>query len=654
MGKTNPFLAGRSEFEPEPVFYMPNSMLEWVGRQPLIFEGHRGSGKSSILKSLSWQAMWRTSGIEVDGPPEVRELYNSPSHLGAYWRAEEMDIGYWETWRDQYGDESAQKYFGTYLDFLFIDLLLDAIQGVRKCLGKHFIDSRAERGFVTEMLHECFSSPKFRPQLAEESFAALRNVAKSTHLGIRDLIYLQASFDEMTESYPVTGPGLLLKSFGNAFLKHYSCLSDWTVLLLLDDCNHLSEWQTRVVNSAIAKVAIPITYKLTSVIGLYKSRLTIDGRPVNEHELKRVVVPSAKPTDSMFAKMAQGVCRVRISKHYDRKKAKKFNFKKFLGPFELETLLERKLRDSEKDESVHLRRQAMKDAENERRSLSITSTWLSSKDVRKEREVIFLDRELHKKQLRHNMSVYKKKWNHVAAIALCKEFHLDFPYCGWRTILHLSNGSIREMLRIMSRIWDVSRLEVDRFVTQVPLDAAIQTRAIYEVADASFKSIDDKPVFDHSTLPEICRRLGKLFSKCQSYPYICTTPETASIRIKLTDVDDDIATIIEMAVMSGVMLRCKSDETIAVGLHPVLSPEFKISFRNPFYYPESITQSQLQRLFKGDKKTADKVVKEILEARMQRYRSKHGDKDKGEDEDTAKQKTGRPKTQKYLFELDRE
>ena len=33
---------------------------------------------------------------------------------------------------------------------------------------------------------------------------------------------------------------------------------------------------------------------------------------------------------------------------------------------------------------------------------------------------------------------YQKKWNHAAAISLCKELRLDFPYGGHRVLVHLS------------------------------------------------------------------------------------------------------------------------------------------------------------------------------------------------------------------------
>ena len=145
MGESkNPFIYGRSEFETNPAFYIPPAITEWVSRQPIIFEGLRGSGKSSILKSLTWEVAWKVADASIHGSATVRKIFSSSKHLGVYFRAEEMDVGYWESWKMICGDDCAQKYFGTYIEFIYLDLFLNALQGIRITSKKYFLNAQSE------------------------------------------------------------------------------------------------------------------------------------------------------------------------------------------------------------------------------------------------------------------------------------------------------------------------------------------------------------------------------------------------------------------------------------------------------------------------------------------------------------------------------
>ncbi len=624
MGESkNPFVYGRSEFETNPTFYVPPAITEWVSRQPIIFEGLRGSGKSSILKFLTWEVAWEVAGASVHGPATVRKIFSSPKHLGVYFRAEEMDVGYWKSWRMICGDDCAQKYFGTYIEFIYLDLFLNALQGIRVTSRKYLLNAQSEINFVKEMIKICFPSEEYRPSLYDISFESFRSIVRDTHIGIRALVYRKVEEKSMLETYPILGPGSIIQSFGKLFVEYYPELSDWTLMPLLDDCNYLTEWQTRVINSSIVKSKAPIAYKLTSVKGLHKSRLTIDNRPVNDHELRTIYISGDSPTNWHYKNMVQGVCRARISQFYGKEKSSRFDFWKILGPFNLQDLLIIKLKTSQNESSLKLLKQAEAIAKTKNRPVSITSYWLTDMKVREEKETTRKDPLIQKQMIRRGESIYKRKWNHVAAAAICREFKLEFPYCGWKVVLHLSCGSIREMLRIMFEIWEKAKIDIDKFLTQNPLNINIQIQAIKKASLLSFDSLDKKPIFEKSSLPKICERLGYLFSKFQSDPYIYTTPESASLKTKFRKLDYEIIDIINFSVMTGVMLKKEVKDTIEIGLHPILAPKFGMSFRSPFYYPESISNEQMKILFKGSDGEAHKVIKQILYKRLLRYNKKY-------------------------------
>ncbi|MRS03613.1 hypothetical protein EG832_10400, partial [bacterium] len=281
----NPFTYGRIEFEDKPVIYMPDDMIEWVSSKPYFFMGPRGSGKSARLKALSWEVTWKNSNIELKGSNKIQRLRENPTYLGVYYRIEDMEPSYWDLWRVRNSIDAAQQYFGTYINFLYLDLFLNAINSIRKIDYNLFSNSTAEHEVVNDVLNEMYPNEKRRPKLADMSYRALREIVLLNHIGIRNLIFQNATETEIRETYPVSGPGTLIQAFGEALLKYYKELSGWNFMVLIDDCNILKEWQAIVINTAVAKARIPISYKLTSDENLYPTRRTLnEERTIVEHD----------------------------------------------------------------------------------------------------------------------------------------------------------------------------------------------------------------------------------------------------------------------------------------------------------------------------------------------------------------------------------
>lgn len=624
----NPFVYGRIEYEMNPTLYLTPSIFEYASKQPIIFTGIRGTGKSSILKSLTWEVAWKIEEMKICAIPVVQAMFRHPKHLGVNIRFEEMDVGYWESWKEDCGEDCAQKYFGTYIEMVLLDRFLNAMQEIRRKSKKYFLNAKAESDFIKSMVNVCFPSKQFRLSLFNFSFESLRSIVQDTHMGIRELVYRKTEEALIKQSYPIVGPGDIIQFFGELFIRHYKDLSDWTLMPLLDDCHLLSEWQTKVINSSIVKSKAPIAYKLTSVTGLYKSKLNIANRPLNEHDLKTIYMSYGGPKDKKYQDLVKGVCKARIEKYFNKRYSSQFKLKKILGQFNLEKLLINKFEKSENRGAIELLRKAKSIAEDKQKSISITSVWLSDKNIRDEKEIEDDDPFVQEKMMKRNESSYKKKFKYVAAVAICKEFHFDFPYSGWTALLNLSSGSIREVLRIMFEIWENAAMDIDQFIAQKPLKSKIQTQAINRASNLSFNTIDEKLIYRKSSFQKICKRLGKLFSKFQSYPYLCTIPESSSVRTKSTVNDKEVIDIIDQFVKLGFMLKKENEEKdiVTIGLHPILAPSFGISFRNPFYYPESITAQQMKIIFQGNDQDATRVAEEILSNRLNRYNKKYDKK----------------------------
>ncbi len=639
--KKNPFFHGRLEEERNPTLFVPDGITRWGSRKSILFEGGRGSGKSSTLRLLTWDVTWGVSNIRLCGSSSALSFMESPTYIGLYHRVEDIGVPLWERWQvAQNNPDMAQRYFATFLEFLYIDLFLNALNGIRRKGRTFFVDRSAEQELTSILLRECFPK-KDRPQLLNLSFTSLREIIAEVHRGIRQLVFQDTSEEEIKATYSVVGPGDLLKQAGRQFQKCYSTEGERTILVLLDDCNFLTKWQTVVVNTAVANCEGPISYKLSTLAGMYPTFDTMDRqRPVVLDNIDVVRLPSESshiPVRKNGAKglldltFADQVCKARIIDYCGEEYASKFDFKELLGSFDLEAALEKKLAMSENDEAFSLLKKAREPKETDGLP-KITGVWLLEKQVRDYELRREVSTDLLKRRKRQVSSVYFKKWNYVAGVALCREFNLDFPYFGQNVVLYLSWNSIREMLRIMSMIWDEAGGEINEFLKQRPIIQKIQTNGIVKAAESRYGVIDSKTVISESgsTLQRVCDRLGNLFLKCQSYPYIQTTPETASISVSSKAIDDDeeVQDIVRKGVVSGWLLRRVSGNRTYVGLHPILAPKFGISFRNPFFYPEPVSSVNLRSLFLGGDAEARKVEKEILDKRLARYEKRHKEKGK--------------------------
>lgn len=650
----NPFIYGRREFETDTPIYVDDTsegflgFFDWISGQQFLFEGIRGSGKSSILRSMEWDVAWKISPIQVKGSKAIEEFFNKqPKHFGIRYRVEEMDSRYWDWWKNRVGKECAQIYFGTYFEYLLVDLFLNALIDLMHRYPEYFTKPDAEYALLDVILREGFPDPKSRPRLAESSLRALRNIIWDQHSGIKQAVYRGVSGVAISEEYVPLSPGSLVRCFGKNLVKNYDVFADSKVFPMLDDCNHLYSWQAEVLNAAISRAEAPVYYKITSVIDLYKSQQTTDGRPLNENELKAIRISGEDEAEwhylKRFSRVAQGVCQTRIRKHYSDEYANRFDFRRVLGKFDIETLLEHTVRESENPKAIGLlTRYKGYISANDKNIKSLTSAWLYENKIREEKTPSFANKDMQEKLLARLDSTYWRKWRYSAAIAICNELKLSFPYYGWQTVIHLSCGSIREMLNIMSEMWNVSDTTIDNFVNKRGIDYRIQRKAVKNAALNHLRGVSKLPICSSKTSlksetniekqaqPEyyfdtVCNRFGQLFKILQSYPSIGVTAETASIKYDCTKLDKSLLDDIDLAIMSGAMMRKEFDNSsLALGLRPILAPIYDISFRRPFFYYETLSETELHKLFTCSDTEVNHLISEIVKRRLGRLdKGKH-------------------------------
>lgn len=162
-------------------------------------------------------------------------------------------------------------------------------------------------------------------------------------------------------------------------------------------------------------------------------------------------------------------------------------------------------------------------------------------------------------------------------------------YCGFNTIIKLSNSNARTVLEILHYSFG-DHNESKKVYGKVNVKR--QTDAINRVANSFFEQIDFIPVNGYKA-KNLANALGNLFAEFLRDKR-AKKFETNSFSIKTTKLleeakIDELKAVLHDAIMWGVLLPSKANKIKNLGdivfdgrdytLHPILAPYFKISYR---------------------------------------------------------------------------
>jgi len=167
---------------------MGDNLMDWCGPKSILFLGSRGCGKTSILKAMSWELIYGQSGMVIQGTNRVLNYLKQPKHIGVYYRSEEMDSELWKRWGLK--DDDKAEYFATYLEYVVIDLFLDALNklSASSTTGALFAPPTKEAGFIADFTAICYPSGSGKPVLRDNTFTELRAYISQYHRDVKHAV----------------------------------------------------------------------------------------------------------------------------------------------------------------------------------------------------------------------------------------------------------------------------------------------------------------------------------------------------------------------------------------------------------------------------------------------------------------------------------
>ncbi len=542
----------------------PQYLPELLTSKPCILSGGRGTGKTTVLRILSYEGQQAVS-------PAGRDP-RSWDRFGMYWR---LDTNRVTAFQGNNLDEAAWiPVFGHYVNLI----LCKQLAGLAIWYADQVADSPALDGRAAELIAR---------SLHLEPADTLAELDKALEVGI-------VSFEARINNVVDEGPGRLslqgapIELFVR-YLRQLPQFSDRLLFFLLDEFENLLDYQQRVINTLIKHSGVNYTFKIgVKVTGHRDLRTLNDYEALQEPADFTSIDISEKLTAIGFSEFARQVCDERLARMAEAGVACARSIAELLPPIsEAEEADLLGLRDQ-----LHrLRRELVPLVSPEQleffdRLPSLEQYLVKYWSVSQLQgiDVVLFEAQADPTGWRTRLGNYQ-----YPMLFTIKEGKrgLRKLYAGWDTYVQLAAGNLRFLLQLVMEAL-IAQLDADRALTD-PVEPETQTEAAILVGR---RNVSDLQGLDPrgGELSRLVLGLGRVFQVMAHSP-AGHTPEVVQfdIRASSSTLAPDTARLIESAVRNLAFVRFSGNKRAAVSgetqdwqyaLHPIYAAFFGYSYRS--------------------------------------------------------------------------
>lgn len=567
------FGAYRAEWVDERLFELfraPQYLGSLMAVQPMVLQGGRGTGKTTVLKGLSFRGVHARSGGDMDA------LARAP-FIGLYWKVMMSQVAPF------HGEEvSAERWdslFSHYLNLIHCGLIADYLVW-RKDLGVPL----ALRAGAVEEVAECLALEGV--ETLDELLATLRRAHRRFEVYVNNVAGEKAP--------PLSMLGVPQRVFAEAVCAAEARTGS-RFCFLIDEYENLSDYQQRIFNTLIKESGGAIVYKVGVREEGWRERATLNPtqRLEEPQDFRRVDIVQELGRGGSFSRFAASVCEGRLAR-LDQPTLGSMGelMPELTEEAEAELLELDKLLAARREELLGCAPDAAGRSELEELAPLQAYALLEWSDAHKTTtslEEVVADYLARPGDWSSRFGNYR--YTLLFTIRKGKS-GLRKYYAGWETHCLLAAGNIRYLLQLVEtslRLQLRADLGLDR-----PLTNEIQTRAAQQVGEKNLFELESVSGTGNLLL-RLMLGFGRVFGRLAAGGS-AHRPETNQFELsrrvpkeELPDADqwERLELILTDAVMNSALIRTPANKLqerhdIAADLfivHPIFSPFFVFSHR---------------------------------------------------------------------------
>ncbi|AOE64073.1 hypothetical protein QZH45_06450 [Pseudomonas corrugata] len=573
------------------LFNEPSYFDELRTHRPCVLIGGRGTGKTTVLRGLSYQGQKALSSntIPVKDWPFYGLYYRVNTNRVTAFRGAELTEDKWSS------------YFGHYVNLIFCQQMLDFVSWF-KLNGGGEIQVRSG------------DLRKVAATLGLEDINSCEDLAEEIEYLILDF---ESLINTVVDNPPerISTLGAPLDALARALLASQE-LEGKQFYFLIDEFENFEDYQQRVLNTIIKHANTDYTFKVGVRELGWRQRATLNPNEqlTSPADYARISIAD-RLNDTRFPAFAESVIRQRIISAFSDETSVIATPQQLLPAMteleEAEILL------------GHDGVQKLKD----RLSKIAPPTLVSDANEIEPGYLYFLsymandDDALFCQNLKSWLD-NKSEWKH----RLDNHFHASLYsirkgkrgiskyYAGWDTYVSLSNGNIRYLLELVHAAF-IRHVENDG-TPQSPISPKSQTEAAEEIARKNLSELEGLSV-EGGKLTKLVLSIGRVLQVMASDAR-GHAPEVNQFHIKQDsarpDCSDQVKRILDQAVMHLALVRSPGNKLMSEGdtadydyrLHPIFSSLFVFSHRKKRKF--LLSDQQILGLISRPKET----IKEVL------------------------------------------
>ncbi|MDF2401093.1 hypothetical protein [Aeromonas sp. 5HA1] len=573
------------------LFNEPSYFEELRTHRPCVLIGGRGTGKTTVLRGLSYQGQKALSSntTPIKDWPFYGLYYRVNTNRVTAFRGAELT------------EEKWASYFGHYINLIFCQQLLD------------FVD-------WFQSNENCEVQINYKDLKRVTITLGLEDINTLEDL-VEEIEYLILDFESLINTVADNPPeristlGAPLDALARALLTSPQ-LKGKQFYFLIDEFENFEDYQQRVLNTIIKHANTDYTFKVgVRELGWrQRATLNLNEQLTSPADYARISIMD-RLNDARFPAFAETVIRQRISSAFSDdasvitapqqllpSMSELEEAEILLGTDGLTKLKEKILKIAPPDlveavrniEAGHLYFLNYMGGDNDDKFVENIKTWIENKSEWKHR----LDNHFH-------ASLY--------AIRKGKR-GISKYYSGWDTYVSLSNGNIRYLLELVHAAF-IRHVENGGGLHE-PISPKSQTEAAEEIARKNLSELEGLSV-EGGKLTKLVLSIGRILQVMASDAH-GHAPEVNQFHIKqnplVIDCSDQVKRILDQAVMHLALVRSPGNKLMSESdtadydyrLHPIFSSLFVFSHRKKRKF--LLADQQILGLISRPKDT----IKEVL------------------------------------------